>query len=84
MLLLMPALLVCLQEDGQLVWRYMVPDGSAAFSAPAGSGDGPFTPLAGPQALVAVVGSAHVRGMVKGWQGSLAAAGQVDELLKVE
>eukprot|EP00775_Hariotina_reticulata_P012413 gene12413-12548_t len=72
------------QESGQLIWRYMVPQGSTSFSAPAGSGDGPVEPLAGPTAVVAVVGSAHVRGMAKEWQGSIAAAGQLDELLRVE
>jgi hypothetical protein len=73
-----------LQDEGQLIWRYMVPEGATASSAPAGAGDGPYVPLAGPAAVVAVVGSAHVRGMAKQWQDSLAAAGQLDELLKVE
>jgi hypothetical protein len=62
----------------------MVPQGCTAFSAPAGSGDGPVAPLAGPAAVVAVVGSAHVRGMAREWQGSIAAAGQLDDLLNVE
>jgi hypothetical protein len=62
----------------------MVPEGATASSAPAGSGDGPYVPLAAPTAVVSVVGSAHVRGMVKQWQESLAAAGQLDELLKAE
>uniref|UniRef100_A0A383WD58 Uncharacterized protein n=1 Tax=Tetradesmus obliquus TaxID=3088 RepID=A0A383WD58_TETOB len=72
------------QDDGQLIWRYMVPEGATASSAPAGAGDGPYVPLAGPTAVVSVVGSAHVRGMVQRWQESLAAAGQLDELLTVE
>lgn len=76
---------VChLQDDGQLIWRYMVPEGATASSAPAGAGDGPYVPLAGPRAVVSVVGSAHVRGMVQRWQESLAAAGQLDELLTAE
>lgn len=62
----------------------MVPEGATAASAPAGAGDGAFTPLAAPAAVVSVVGSAHVKGMIKQWQDSLAAAGQVEELLKVE
>ncbi len=73
-----------MQDDEQLIWRYMVPEGSTASSAPAGAGDGAYTPLAGPSAVVAVVGSAHVRGMCKRWQDSLAAAGKVEDLLQVE
>ncbi|KAF6254495.1 hypothetical protein COO60DRAFT_1703286 [Scenedesmus sp. NREL 46B-D3] len=72
------------QDNGQLIWRYMVPEGATASSAPSGAGDGPYVPLAGPAAVVSVVGSAHVRGMVQMWQDSLAAAGQLDDLLKAE
>eukprot|EP00879_Flechtneria_rotunda_P017203 GHRR01018021.1.p1 GENE.GHRR01018021.1~~GHRR01018021.1.p1 ORF type:complete len:276 (+),score=149.45 GHRR01018021.1:153-980(+) len=72
------------QDGQQLIWRYMVPEGATASSAPTGAGDGPYTPLAAPSAVVAVIGSAHVRGMCRRWQGSITAAGQVDELLKVE
>lgn len=69
--------------DGQLIWRYAMPQGKTASSAPQGGGDGAYAPLQAPSAVVAVVGSAHVRGMCKAWQDSLAAPGQVDELLKV-
>jgi hypothetical protein len=73
-----------LQEaDGQLIWRYVMPEGSTASSAPKGGGDGAYVPLAGPSDVVAVVGSAHVRGMCKAWQASLAAPGQVKDLLEV-
>lgn len=67
--------------EGQLIWRYVMPEGPTANSAPQGAGDGAFTPLQGPAAVVAVVGSAHVRGMCKAWQDSLAAPGQVQQLL---
>lgn len=74
----------CLQEsDGQLIWRYVMPEGKTASSAPQGGGDGAYAPLPGPSDVVAVVGSAHVRGMCKAWQDSLAAPGQVQELLEV-
>lgn len=73
-----------LQDDAQLIWRYMVPEGASANSAPSGFGDGPYKPLAGPAAVVGVVGSAHVKGMVKKWNESVAAAGQVEQLLNVE
>lgn len=69
--------------DGQLIWRYVMPQGETASSAPQGGGDGAYAPLQGPSAVVAVVGSAHVRGMCKAWQDSLAAPGKVDELLSV-
>jgi hypothetical protein len=71
-------------DEGQLVWRYLMPEGASAPSAPKGGGDGAFEPLQGPEAVVAVVGSAHVRGMVKAWQDSLAKPGAVDDLLGVE
>lgn len=76
---------LCLLQDteGQLIWRYVMPEGATASSGPAGGGDGAYSPLQGPSAVVAVVGSAHVRGMCKAWQDSLAAPGQVQQLLEV-
>jgi len=76
---------LCLLQDadGQLIWRYVMPEGASASSVPAGGGDGAYSPLQGPSAVVAVVGSAHVRGMCKAWQDSLAAPGQVQQLLEV-
>jgi hypothetical protein len=78
------SVLTALQDEGQLVWRYMVPAGASAASAPAGAGDGEFVPLPAPAAVVAVVGSAHVRGMARRWSSALNAAGQLDELMRVE
>lgn len=66
-----------------MIWRYVMPEGPTATSAPQGAGDGAYQPLPGPSAVVAVVGSAHVRGMAKAWQASLSAAGQVEPLLEV-
>ena len=56
--------------------------------APAGAGDGEYAPLQAPRAVVAVVGSAHVRGMCRQWEDvvrDVRAAGgaDVDDLLKM-
>jgi hypothetical protein len=62
-----------------------MPEGAGDVpSAPKGAGDGAYAPLAAPRAVVAVVGSAHVRGMCRQWHESLGAPGAVHELLKVE
>lgn len=65
------------------VWRYMMPDGGTQGSAPAGLGDGAFEPLPGVASMVAVVGTAHVRGMIREWKACVANT-DVTELLKVE
>ena len=41
---------------------------SAEAACPRGEGDGVFEPLDGPAAVVAVVGTAHVRGMIRAWR----------------
>ena len=53
--------------DGELLWRYMGPEAGPLESAPPGFGDGAVAPLEGVHAVVGVVGSAHVRGMVREW-----------------
>ena len=53
--------------DGQAVVRYMMAEGAPKKAAPAGAGDGCYKPVAGPTAVVAVVGSAHVRGICRQW-----------------
>lgn len=70
---------------GQLIWRYMMSQGGPARSSPQGWGDGEYTPLSSPapQAVVAVVGSAHVRGMCQQWSNALQQPGQVEELLQL-
>lgn len=45
--------------------------GAPEAAAPRGLGDGAFQPLRGAQRVVAVVGTAHVRGMVRGWQAAV-------------
>ncbi len=41
---------------------------STDAACPRGEGDGVFEPLEGPAAVVAVVGTAHVRGMIRAWR----------------
>lgn len=55
-------------DGGMRVWRYVVPEGGPPGAAPPGYGDGAFQPLGGPGVVVAVVGSAHVRGIAREWQ----------------
>lgn len=55
----------------QLVWRYRVPRDAPTQAAPQGLGDGTYEPLPAPQAIVAVVGTAHVAGMLQKWRESL-------------
>ncbi len=71
------------EVEGQLLWRYMVPEGGPLGSAPQGSGDGAFRPLEGVAAVVGVVGSAHVHGMVNEWQQHVRDVG-VEALLRTE
>jgi hypothetical protein len=58
------------EVDGFTVMRYMMADGAPNKAAPTGKGDGAYQPLAGASAIVAVIGSAHVRGMCNEWQRS--------------
>ena len=39
----------------------------AAVACPRGEGDGVYEPLTAPSAVVAVVGTAHVRGIIREW-----------------
>ncbi|PNW74532.1 hypothetical protein CHLRE_12g492350v5 [Chlamydomonas reinhardtii] len=57
--------------DGSAVWRYAMPEAGPARAAPPGFGDGGVGPLAGVRAVVGVIGSAHVRGMVRDWQAAV-------------
>ncbi|CAL8464277.1 g3812 [Coccomyxa elongata] len=55
-------------EAGMRVWRYVVPEGGPTAAGPPGYGDGEYRPAGDPQTVVAVVGSAHVRGIVREWE----------------
>lgn len=58
--------------EGQAVWRFAAPEGAPLRSAPAGYGDGAIGAMSGVRAVVGVIGSAHVRGMVRGWREAVA------------
>ncbi|KAL6762267.1 hypothetical protein V8C86DRAFT_2518932 [Haematococcus lacustris] len=76
-----PAFVRGQQEGGRPLWRFMMPEWGNSLAAPVGLGDGAVQPVQGPRAVVCVVGSAHVRGMVREWDDALRTPGQVDSLL---
>ena len=53
------------QAKGRTLWRYVMPEGEPFTACPVGEGEGTYKALKGPSAVVAVVGSAHVPGMVR-------------------
>jgi len=53
--------------EGRGLMQYMMSAGGPGGAAPAGLGDGEYAGLEGARAVVAVVGSAHVRGMCRQW-----------------
>jgi len=69
-------------QQGRVVWRYMMPVGAPPGSAPAGLGDGCVQPLERVHTVVGIVGSAHVPGMIREWQQSLQNPGDVSMLLE--
>lgn len=48
-------------------WQYAMPEGAPAGCVTPGGGLGTYRGVAGPRAVVAVVGSAHVGGIVREW-----------------
>jgi hypothetical protein len=54
-------------DAGRRVWRYVMPAGAPDQAAPSGHGEGEYKPLQEVQTVVAVVGSAHVRGIIREW-----------------
>ncbi|KAG1678282.1 hypothetical protein FOA52_013903 [Chlamydomonas sp. UWO 241] len=53
--------------DGRLVWRFMQAEGAPAEVSPHGFGDGAYTPLGNVTNVVAIVGTAHVPGIMARW-----------------
>ena len=53
--------------EGAAVLHYAMPVGGEPGACPTGAGAGQYAPLAGPRTVVAVVGTAHVRGMIRDW-----------------
>ncbi len=56
------------------VLQYAMPVGGDQEACPPGAGAGQYAPLAGPRSVVAVVGTAHVRGMIRQWKAAQADA----------
>lgn len=52
------------------VLQYAMPVGGEPRACPTGAGAGQYQALPGPRAVVAVVGTAHVRGLIRQWQAA--------------
>ena len=59
-----------------------MPEGGPEEATPPGNGEGQYKPVRGPERLVAVVGSAHVRGILREW-GSVSRQGYMEQLQQV-
>lgn len=55
-------------DGGRRMWRYGMPGGGPDLAAPNGWGEGEYVPVQDAAAVVAVVGSAHVRGICREWE----------------
>ncbi|EFN58262.1 hypothetical protein CHLNCDRAFT_57092 [Chlorella variabilis] len=64
---LTPAYVATRVPGGGAVLQYAMPQGGEPGACPVGQGAGQYAPLAGPRNVVAVVGTAHVRGMIREW-----------------
>ena len=64
---LVPAYVLTAAADGAPVLHYAQPEGGRPGACPPGTGAGTYAPLEAPRAIVALVGTAHVRGMVAAW-----------------
>ena len=61
-----PTYAVTSEEAGNQTWQYVMPEQAVDSAAsPAGYGSGSFKPSADVQSIVAVVGTAHVYGVMK-------------------
>ena len=56
--------------EAAAVLQYAMPVGGEPGACPPGAGAGQYRPLPGPQTVVAVVGTAHVRGMIRVWEAA--------------
>jgi hypothetical protein len=69
---LTPAYLVTrAPASGAPVLHYCMPAGGEAAACPVGQGAGQYQAASGPRTVVAVVGTAHVRGMIREWPAAL-------------
>ena len=68
-----PAYVLTRGVDGRVVAQYAQPEGGMEGACPRGTGAGAFEPPSEPpQAVVAIVGTAPVRGMVRAWPAAQA------------
>ena len=72
---LTPAYVVTRAADGSTALNYAQPEGGNVAACPPGTGAGAYKPLPAPRAVVGVVGTAHVRGIVAAWERQLARGG---------
>ena len=70
------------RDQGRTIWRYTIPEGGPEEASPPGNGEGQYKPLQAPGRLVAVVGSAHVRGILREWEG-VSRQGYMEQLQQV-
>lgn len=64
-------------------WQYVMPAGAPLGCSQPGYGLGEYKPLKGASNVVAVVGSAHVAGIVREWQIA-SSIEQLSQLLKAQ
>lgn len=64
---LTPAYVLTTAADGTPVLQYAQPESGNPAACPPGTGAGVFVPAKAQRAVVAVVGTAHVRGMAAAW-----------------
>ena len=74
---LTPAYVLAKGSGDGAVLQYAMPVGGEPGACPPGAGAGQYEPQPGPRSVVAVVGTAHVRGMIREW-----AAAQADASLR--
>lgn len=55
-------------QDSRHAWQYAMPADSPTGLSTKGIGLGEYRAVEGPESVVAVVGSAHVGGIVREWQ----------------
>ena len=55
------------QQRARVVFRYAQPEGGNPAVCPVGGGDGVYAALSPGRVVVGVVGTAHVRGIIRAW-----------------
>jgi hypothetical protein len=65
------------------VWRYAMPEEGPQESCTPGRGQGVYNPIQSVESVVAVVGSAHIPGLLREWQ-TAANVAQMTDILRDE